>query len=534
MARPARQPSPSRRNRARASTLALLLCVSASACAGTIGDITQGLCERIAPAPCPESLVIGVAAYVYGYPLLMVDVTKNVATNVRDATTTTGRAPINQFSHNGLPDQSYKDVVLPSVSTPYSNAFLDLRAGPIVLHIPPVGDLCQVDGGPPCVPRFFLMQMIDGWTNVGGADDACIAAGSTPPPGFCGVGSRYFTTPGDYALVGPGWNRPLPAGITQVVRFQTNIAWIAGRHLTTGTAQDIAQVRAIQQQYALIPIARYGKPYTPTTHAPVDPRVDMQTIPRDQVAQMDAATYFSLLADLMRDNPPSPDDAEILAAMSSIGIVPGPPFNIHALDASTQQALQAAAVIGQKLIAEASQRLQLTTTGWSMALDLGTWGTHYLERAGVAYGGLGANLFKDAVYAGVLTDQHGDDLVGDADYRLRFEAGAYPPVDSRAFWSVTLYQRPTETLYDNSNARNALGIPAAQGHLPCAEQDGALVLYIQHDMPTNTADDPNAVCNWLPAPAPGTRFLLLLRLYWPVAPLFDATNPWVPPAVTKQ
>jgi hypothetical protein len=265
-----------------------------------------------------------------------------------------------------------------------------LSRGPIVLHIPDVGDMCSVDGGPPCTPRFFLMQMIDGWTNVGGLSDSCINAGSTPPSAFCGLGSRYFTTPGDYALVGPGWNKPLPAGIKQVVTFQTNIAWIAGRHLTTGTAQDLAQVRAIQQRYALIPIQKYGKPYTPTTHSPVDPRIDMLTTPRDQVAQMDADAYFSLLADLMRDNPPSPDDAEMLSAMASIGIVPGQPFNIETLDSATRNALQLATVLGQKLIQEAAQRVALTDTYWSMATDLGAWRTSYLERAAVAYGGLGA------------------------------------------------------------------------------------------------------------------------------------------------
>ncbi|MFZ0594635.1 MAG: hypothetical protein WAM39_29530 [Bryobacteraceae bacterium] len=38
----------------------------------------------------------------------------------------------------------------------------------------------------------------------------------------------------------------------------------------------------------------------------------------------------------------------------------------------------------------------MTDTGWIMALDLGTYGTEYLERAAVAYGGVGANLYKDA------------------------------------------------------------------------------------------------------------------------------------------
>lgn len=516
------------------AALALICCIASPARAGQLEDALDELCAAIAPAPCPEDLLIGVAAYVYGYPLAMVEVTKNVATNVADATSVTGRAPINQFSHNGLPDQSYKDVVLPSVSTPYSNAFLDLSRGPIVLHIPPIGEMCQLDGGPPCVPRFFLMQMIDGWTNVGGFDDACINDGtSTPPAAFCGLGSRYYTTPGDYALIGPGWKGTLPASIKQVVRFETNTVWIAGRHLTNGTAQDMAQVRAIQQQYALVPLDRYGKQYTPTTHSPVDPRRDMSS-PRDQINALDAGAYFKLLADVMRNNPPAPADAAIVAAMAKIGIIPGRPFDIKALDKDTQQALERAAVIGLDLIEKASTHVDLSATNWNMALDLGTWDTKYLERAGVAYGGLGANLFKDAVYAGGLRDQNGDLLSGDSNYTLTFAPGQYPPVSDAAFWSVTLYQRPTETLYDNAIGRNALGIPPAQGHALCPNADQSIVLYIQNEQPVNTANDPNAVCNWIPSPA-GSNFLLLLRMYWPMHQLFDPTpNNWIPPFVMKQ
>lgn len=507
---------------------AFFLCTSLTAVAGQLEDAITEYCNT---QPCPESLVIGVRTYVYGYPLLMVDVTKDVATNVKNATTATGRAPINQFSHNGLPDESYKDVVLPSVSTPYSNAFLDLGKEPIVLRIPEVGELCQTDGGPPCVPRFFLMQVIDGWTNVGGLDPACITVGAaTPPPGFCGLGSRYYTGPGDYAFVGPDWNRPLPPGIKQVIRLQTNLGWIAGRHLTNGSAQDLAEIQAIQQQYALIPLKHYGKgkPYRPPAHSHVDRRIDMQTDPRTQVANMDAGTYYRKFAELMGPNPPSPDDAAIVAEMAKIGLVPGQPFQIKKLDKGTQQALEDAAVIGQALIAKTSKEVQLTTTNWSMALDLGAWDTKYLERAAIAYGGLGANLYLDAVYAGAIYDQDKDELFGDYNYQLRFEAGQYPPVNALAFWSVTLYSRPSETLYDNSIGRNGLGIPAVQDHLPCTNGDGSLVFHIQHEAPT----DPDALCNWLPAPAAGTKFLLLLRMYWPTDALFDGG--WIPPAVTKQ
>jgi len=47
----------------------------------------------------------------------------------------------------------------------------------------------------------------------------------------------------------------------------------------------------------------------------------------------------------------------------------------------------------------------------------------------------------------------------------------------------------------NSIGRNALGIPAAEGHLPCMESDGSLVLYVQHDFDALDRNDP-----WIPPP----------------------------------
>jgi hypothetical protein len=64
------------------------------------------------------------------------------------------RAPLNQFVlETSLPNGSYKDVVLPSTSTLCAASFLNLAAEPIVLHLPPID-------------RFYLMEMLDAWTNV--------------------------------------------------------------------------------------------------------------------------------------------------------------------------------------------------------------------------------------------------------------------------------------------------------------------------------------------------------------------------------
>jgi hypothetical protein len=48
---------------------------------------------------------------------------------------------------------------------------------------------------------------------------------------------------------------------------------------------------AIQDQYKLVPLSAYGKPYTPPP-GKVDPSIDMKTPPREQVEQMDTISYF--------------------------------------------------------------------------------------------------------------------------------------------------------------------------------------------------------------------------------------------------
>ena len=67
-------------------------------------------------------------------------------------------------------------------------------------------------------------------------------------------------------------------------------------------------MNAIQADYKLTPLSAWGKPYTPPTDVPVDSKVDLKTTPPDQVARMDAGTFFNRLAMAMKDNPPYPED----------------------------------------------------------------------------------------------------------------------------------------------------------------------------------------------------------------------------------
>jgi hypothetical protein len=467
------------------------------------------------PARCQtyaECKNLGIAAYFYGYPLVIMGVSADVATNVPDATSQDGRAPVNQFSHNGLPDETYLDIVLPSVSTPYSNAVLDLTKEPVVMHLPDFGD------------RWFLVQVLDFWTNSAGEETSC----EDGTDGFCAVGTRYGTTEGDYAFVGPGFTGSLPASIKQRIVMPTNQALLAGRIFTEGTGEDMEIVRAFQAQMSLTPLGQYGKSFAPRTNAPVSPHIDMDDGPRDQVAALDAGAFFKRLAELMVKNPPLPGDGPAVAAISRIGIVPGKPFDIRTLDAATRQAVIDGYAAAQALLVAQSTHYTLTSTYWSMSLDLGNWGTRYAERAIVAYGALGANLYKDAVYAGGIKDSANEDLIGDHRYKLHFAAGALPPAGAEAFWSVTLYARPQENLYGNPLHRYALGIPTAQGHAMQLNADGSLDIFLQHDAPPEGTLQHD---NWIPTPGAGAKYLLLLRMYDPTNELFEGG--WVPPAVER-
>jgi hypothetical protein len=87
-------------------------------------------------------------AYVYAYPLVLMEVTRRMMTRSSDAQT-------NRFTHmRAFPDWTFTDVVSPNADTLYSTAWLDLTSGPLMLRVPEVGS------------RYYLLQMCDAWTNV--------------------------------------------------------------------------------------------------------------------------------------------------------------------------------------------------------------------------------------------------------------------------------------------------------------------------------------------------------------------------------
>ena len=100
-----------------------------------------------------DALGIATDAYVYGYPLVLMNVTQTVQTNAAEPTDAV--APVNQFCHHRkLPDPLDTSVVRLNLDTLYSMAWLDLTAEPMVLQVPDMGG------------RYWLMQISDAWSTT--------------------------------------------------------------------------------------------------------------------------------------------------------------------------------------------------------------------------------------------------------------------------------------------------------------------------------------------------------------------------------
>ena len=129
---------------------------------------------------------------------------------------------------------------------------------------------------------------------------------------------------GNFALTGPGWSAPSPAGVKEI-KSPTAVVWVIGRTQTNGKA-DYAAVHAIQDGYKLTPLSTWGKPYAPPKDVPVDPKVDMKNCTCGTGGRDGCGDVLQRLAMLMKDNPPAAADGPMVAKMASIGVVPGQPF----------------------------------------------------------------------------------------------------------------------------------------------------------------------------------------------------------------
>ena len=161
---------------------------------------------------------LAVDAYLYAYPLVIMEITRQVTTNV-GAVAVGGRmnAPMNRFGHaTAFPDDRFEAVVRANADTLYSSLWYDVSKEPLIVSV-------AASGG-----RYYLLPLMDMWTEVF----------ASPGTRTTGNGAQTF------AIVGPKWKGKLPPNMASY-RSPTAIGWIIGRTQTNGAA-DFPVVHAFQ------------------------------------------------------------------------------------------------------------------------------------------------------------------------------------------------------------------------------------------------------------------------------------------------
>jgi hypothetical protein len=360
---------------------------------------------------------------------------------------------VNVFSHSRrLLDARDRRVVTPNHDTLYTNAWLDLSDGPLLVHTPDTGT------------RYYVLGLIDFYTNP-----------------FAHLGTRsHGNRAHTFFLHGPGWQGTPPPGV-QVVPCPTPHVWVLGRILAHPD-EPLAPVHALQDAF------RISTPDGQNAQRVHIGLVQPQAVPGD------AAEFVRVVNHELTHNPPPPDDWPLLASWQELGLGPGLPVpdDLQVLQAALTQVLA-------ELDAPIASDLQ---GGWQSAVRIkDSFGQDWLTRARVARSYIGILGIQEVLYLMAFRSSDGQELDGRRRYRIRFGPGQLPEVD--AFWSLTLYRKADYLFYDHPLRRYAIGDRTDGLRL---QDDGSLCLDIGHHAP-------DQVHNWLPAPA--EPFYLTLRLYLP-------------------
>ncbi len=373
----------------------------------------------------------------------------------------------NQFRHyarSATPADT--DIVTPNNDTPYSWAWLDLRAEPIILSLPAVP-----------APRYYVNQWFDLYTH-----------------NFAYTGVRSTgRQAGTYLFAGPRWNGTVPKGITKVFRSETDFIGTLTRTQLNGPA-DIPALQALQAQYTLIPLSRFNGTVAPAAAPAV-------AWPAWEATKAEGIGFIGYLNALLPFMPTVPTERTMLARFARIGIGPGLPFDPAKLDPSIRTAIEEGVASAAREL-KAKALTQTSSQGFFGTRE--QLGPDYLTyRSMGALLGIYGNSSEEAIYASQQTGPDGKVLDGRRRWMLRFEPGQLPPVSE--FWSVTMYNLPERLLVKNAISRYSIG-----DRTPGLKRgaDGSLEIYIQHENP-----GPAKASNWLPAPA--GPFFFVARLYGP-------------------
>ena len=359
------------------------------------------------------------------------------------------------------------DVVTPNNDTPYSWAWLDLRAEAWVTTVPAVAD-----------QRYYVQQWVDLYTY-----------------NFAYVGSRATgNEAASYLIAGPSWKGPTPPGIKKVFHAETDIVMTLTRTALDGPA-DVANVKVVQAGMSLQPLSGFLK----TSRPAEAPNISFPPYDPAKARSHDFIQYLNFL--LQFAQPPHASEVELMKRFALIGVAPGASFDAANVPPATLEAIDEGVKQAQAALSEKSKTTLSSNGLFGTREDLKN---DYMTRAIAAEKGLYGNSLIEAWYGGYIGD-------GAKLSRIHFAAGKLPP--AKFFWSMTLYTLPDRFLYANALKRYSIG-DRTQGLRKDA--DGSLTLYVGH-----TSPGPALESNWLPAPQ--GKYSVVGRIYGPSRAAMDGT-----------
>jgi hypothetical protein len=379
----------------------------------------------------------------------------------------------------------FKFVVASNYDTIYSSAFLDLRAEPVVVTVPPA-------------PVGYSVLVLDYYGNQ-------LPAAISPQ-----------ATTVSYAFTAPGFSGTLPPDVTQIP-MSVNFPLVNFRAVKFSTAGEdqTSQAEAFIKSLKTQPLSGFIKNPSDgdTIVVPEEYfKKSFKTTADDLIASQPVAFLKQLQTAVKAPSTPpltasEQDLSNHFDALFGNGGHCGRGFS-----AGTQKALQ---LLIDNYLGSTGQ------THWIHFTNIAAWGTNVLDRASITEYLQQSNGINTAAYYHTFSSADGSPLDGTnpEGYVLTFPAGQLP--DARLFWSLTAYTPDAIELVPNPENKYLV---ASYTKDLTYNGDGSLTVYLSAQQPAHAP-----LGNWLPVPT--GKFNIVLRVYGPQGDV--ANNTYVPPAITR-
>lgn len=365
----------------------------------------------------------------------------------------------NTFAHDrDLAQPGYAPFRSPNADTLYSNAYLDLSDGPVLLTVP------DTNG------RYYTVNFLDLYANATNI--------SARTHGMRG---------GKYLIATTEWSGEVPEDAT-LFRVTQPYMWILMR-IEAQREADLPDARRLQDRFVLTSMAdkrSKAKAYPPPAELD-DPR-----------------SFLRVLNWIVNHAGIRETEVGLVHRFRNIGV--GGPRSIDEVleDAVMAQGLREGLADANKVIDSSITQTGVDNGGWRDVTDIGRFGYNYLYRALLNTLGTGGNVRLENYAFTAFSDEEGDIFDGSKhDYKLHLTS--VPPSDF--FWSVTVYDFHTQELVPNEDKKYLVG-----GATPGLEinDDGSVTL-----MFSRQGRGPNVV------PIPDGPFYLGLRAQGPARAMLN-------------